>query len=72
MSGRAVVDVDELSPEVRRQLGIPDGSARSRRRTAMTKDEIRSAAIRVLAVVASLSSAQRRRVLKHALEVNEV
>jgi hypothetical protein len=73
----AKLDLDELDEETRAKvaarLGL-DPSPRSERRSraAMSKDQVRSHALRVLAVVASLSQRERRRVLQHALKVNEV
>lgn len=68
MSGeRPSIALADLPPAVRKKLNI-----RTPRRQSMTKDEIRTAAIRVLAVVADLSPAERRRVLAHAAKINDV
>ena len=68
MSGtRPSISVDDLTPEARRALGV-----KRQRRQTMTKDEVRTAAIRVMAVMADLSPAERRRVLAQASKLNEV
>lgn len=53
---------------VREKLGLPATT----RKTTFTKDHVRGHAIRVLAAIAGLSQAQRRRVLTHARRLNEV
>lgn len=62
------IDVNDLPPEVRRKLGV---KRRPAKRT-MTMDAVRTAAIRVLHVVADLTPAERGRVLRHALKLNDV
>jgi hypothetical protein len=42
------------------------------RHTDITKEELRSWALKVLAAMAGLSRAERDRVLKHGLKVNQV
>ena len=67
----ARIDLAELSPEVREQLGLLAPSSNGgRRRRGLTKDEVRTHALRVLAVVAQLTRAQRVRVLAHADRLN--
>jgi hypothetical protein len=56
-----------LTPEQRRRLGIP----RSREQR-FKREDLRREAIGVLAQIRHLTSDQRRRVLEHALKVNEV
>lgn len=67
MSDRPAVNARDLSPEVRRRLGVKTRKARS-----MTLNEVRTHALRVLAVVADLSPAERRRVLRQAAKLNAV
>lgn len=57
----------ELAAVLLEQLGI-----RKPRRSQMTIDEVRQNSIKVLNTIVCLSKAQRTRVLKHALKVNEV
>lgn len=64
----ATIDIKDLTPAQRAQLKI----RAPRRARSMTMDEVRSAAIRVLGVVADLTLTERRRVLKHAAKLNEV
>lgn len=67
------VDLADLSPEVRRQLAAKGAKiAKTTRTTTMTRDAVRTAAFRVMAVLADLAPAQRERVLRHALKLNEV
>lgn len=61
------VNVDELRPEDRRRLGL-----RVPRKVKLVRNDVRTHALRVLAVVADLTRDERRRVLQHALRVNEV
>lgn len=63
----ATIPLEDLTPEQRKQLGL-----RTPRQSAFTKEEMRSWALKTLASMASLSRAERDRVLKHALEVNAV
>lgn len=61
------VHVDQLPPETRRKLGL-----KKTRGQTFTREEIRREALGVLAQVRHLTMDQRRRVLEHALKVNEV
>jgi hypothetical protein len=63
----ATLNLDDLSPEQRRELGI-----RKPRESQFTKDELRGWSLKILAVMANLSRSERERVLKHALKVNRV
>lgn len=64
----ARLDSKELTPELRKQLGIK----LPRKPRSMTANDVRTAAIRVLGVVADLTPAERSRVLRHAAKLNEV
>jgi hypothetical protein len=61
----ASIHVDDLDPERRKQLGI-----RKPRESQFSKDELRGWSLKVLALMAGLTRAERERVLKHALKVN--
>jgi hypothetical protein len=63
----ATINLGDIDPEQRKQLGI-----RKPRETTFGKDELRGWALKVLALMANLSRAERERVLKHALKVNKV
>lgn len=63
----ATINARDLTPELRAKLGV-----KVSRRTTFTKNEVRTAAIRVLAVIADLTPTERRRVLAHAAKLNEV
>jgi hypothetical protein len=62
------INAGELPPEVRKQLGIK----KPRERRAMTLNDVRTYAIRVLAVVADLTPSERKRVLRQAGKMNDV
>jgi hypothetical protein len=63
------VHADELTPEVRKRLGV-----KKPRVTTMNAEATRRHALRVLAVLAAagLSRRERDRVLKHAQKVNRL
>jgi hypothetical protein len=63
----ATINADELPPDQRKQLGI-----RKPRETAFSKDELRGWSLKILALMSSLSRAERERVLRHAIKVNKV
>ena len=63
----ATINLDHIDPEQRKQLGIKEP-----RESTFSKDELRGWALRILALMASLSRAERERVLKHSLRVNKV
>jgi hypothetical protein len=69
MSGKGVINLADIPPGVRKRMNLPK---LPRQRTGMAKDAVRTAAIRVMAVVADLTPAERKRVLAHALKLNEV
>jgi hypothetical protein len=63
----ASIDVNDLDPDQRKQLGI-----RTPRESDFSKDDVRSWALKILASMATLSRAERARVLAHAQKVNAV
>jgi hypothetical protein len=64
---RATINLDELDAEQRKQLGI-----RKPRETQFSKEELRGWSLKILAVMANLSRAERDRVLRHAQRVNKI
>jgi len=64
---RGAVNVDELPPETRKRLGL-----RKSRQQSFKREQLRREALGVLAEIRHLTTDQRRRVLEHALKVNEV
>lgn len=60
------MSLDDLPVEARRRLGL-----KKARTSQFPKDQVRTWAIRVLAVVADLTPDQRRRVLQHAQKLNQ-
>lgn len=67
MSDAPSISVDDLPADVRKKLGLT-----LPRRRGLSKNDVRTHAIRVLAAVASLTPNERRRVLQHALKLNDV
>lgn len=63
----ASINLDDIDPEQRKQLGI-----RKPRETTFGKDALRGWSLKILALMASLSRAGRERVLRHAIRVNKV
>ncbi len=63
----ATINAGDLDPEQRKQLGI-----RKPRETAFSKDELRGWFLKILALMATLSRAERDRALRHAIKVNKV
>jgi len=70
MSDRASISIDDLPPEVRKLLAAK--GVRKPRTQSMSINEVRTAAIRILAVVADLTPNERKRVIAHAAKLNEV
>jgi hypothetical protein len=67
------VNLEDLSPELRAQLTKKTGRAlRVRRAPAFPMEDVRRYTFRALAVLADLTRNQRRRVLSHALRVNDL
>jgi hypothetical protein len=67
MAGR--INAKDIPADVRAKLGLDKST---KRRRSLSADEVRSHSLRVLAVVADLTKAERARVLRHAVKVNEV
>jgi hypothetical protein len=63
----ASIHLDDLTPDQRKQLGVS-----APRQSDFSKEECRSWALKILASMATLSRAERDRVLKHALKVNAI
>lgn len=59
--------LDDLEPAALARLGV-----KRPRSNGFPKDAVRQHALRVLAEIADLTQDQRRRVLEHALRVNNV
>jgi hypothetical protein len=62
-----MIHVDELPAETRKRLGL-----RKPRQQTFTREQLRREAIGVLAQIRHLTADQRRRVLEHAVKVNDV
>jgi hypothetical protein len=63
----ATINLGDIPPEQRKEMGL-----KKPRETTFGKEEVRSWGLTILALMASLTSAQRQRVLKHAERVNKV
>ena len=57
----------ELTPELRKQLGV-----KAPRGSTFTAEDVAAHALRCLAAIASLSRAERERVLRHAQKLNRL
>lgn len=58
----------DLPEGLRRKLGVQE----ERPRVRLTQDEVRGHALKALGVLSSLSRAERRRVIRQMVAVNEV
>jgi hypothetical protein len=63
----ASINVADLDPEDRKKFGI-----RTPRDVQFSKEELRGWSLKILALMSSLTRAQRERVLRHAMRVNKV
>ena len=61
------INANDLTPAQRRQLGV-----RKPREQKFTMEHVRRHAIEVLSAISNLKQGERKRVLKHALKVNEL
>jgi hypothetical protein len=66
----ATINIDDLPAEVREKLNLK--KPRKAPTRSMTMHEVRTAAIRVLNVVADLTPTERARVLRHATKLNAI
>jgi hypothetical protein len=64
------IPISELPVELQNQIKKENGV--STRNYTMSKDDVRSHSIAVLGVIKMLTKQQRKRVLNHALKVNDV
>jgi hypothetical protein len=75
-SSRSAITSSALTSSVSWQLRCAETSAkagiRKPRESQFSKDDLRGRSLKILAVMANLSRAERERVLKHALKVNRV
>ena len=68
------VHIDDLDAETLTKLGLgaPSPQPKAKPKAKFLAEDERRHAINVLALISKLSQAERRRVLKRALEVNDV
>lgn len=71
MKDRPLLDLSDLAPEIRARFQKQYG-LKARRTRSMTMHEVRSHAIRVVAEIADLTPAERKRVLRQAAKLNDV
>jgi len=61
------IDLKDLKPETRKRLGLTRAG-----KDRFRKDDVRSHALLTLEPIAYLTRDQRRRVLEHAMKINDV
>jgi len=72
------LNLSDLNPETIQKLGLQTESQKQNlkvnktRASKFTKEQVRSHAIKCLAIIAPLSQSERERVLDHALKINGV
>jgi len=69
------MNINDLNPETIEKLGLVKEHRqvnRKPREQKFSKEQVRSNAIKVLAVVAGLNQSERERVLQHAIKLNSV
>ena len=69
------MNINDLNPETIEKLGLKKElkqANRKPREQKFSKEQVRSNAIKVLAVVAGLTQSERERVLLHAAKLNSV
>lgn len=66
------ISIHELPPAARKAVNASLGRSRSPARRSFPADRVRTYALRAMATLAELTQDQRRRVLRHALKINEV
>ena len=63
----ATIHLDDIPADQRKDMGL-----RTPRKSAFGKEELRSWSLKILALMSSLTRAERERVLRHASKVNAV
>ena len=67
------IKLNNLSPEIQAQLFKDHPNVKKfKAPNSFNKEKVRNHSIKVLAVISDLSTSQRERVLKHALEMSAV
>ena len=69
------MNINDLNPETLEKLGLVKEHKqvnRKPREQKFSKEQVRSNAIKVLAVIAGLNQSERERVLQHAIKLNSV
>ena len=69
------MNINELDKETAEKLGVLEmykKAVRKPREQKFSKEQVRSNAIKVLAVIAGLNQSERERVLQHAIKLNSV
>ncbi len=64
---KAAINLADLTPEQLKQLGV-----KAPRKSKFAAEDVRSWALKVLALMAGLTRDERDRVLRHATKVNNI
>ncbi len=69
------MNINELDKETAKKLGVEDlykKATRKPRVQKFNKEQVRSNALKALGLLAAFSQDERRRILNHAIQLNEV
>jgi hypothetical protein len=71
----ATINANDIPPDIAKTIGVPAkhrAKAAKRKPARLSRDAVRSYALKCLAPLAELSRSDRQRVLNHALKLNRI